>query len=448
MRVRSAAILLFAVGGSLQAQGVGRWQMRPPLPTARQEVGAAVLGGELYIVGGIVSGRLATDLVSRFDPVTRTWASVSAMPTPRHHFGIAAAAGKIFVLGGYVGDFCGSECPPDDRCYSYDPATQQWSPVASMPAPRGAFAAVEIGGKIYAPGGVVGEGQLTGELAVYDPATDQWQIKAPMPTPREHFGAAAVNGLLYVAGGRTDGHGEVYDIVERYDPATDQWTTLPPMFTARGGNGAASFDGKLVVLGGESEAAPLPSKVHAEVEEYDPQSNSWRSLAPMIVPVHGFYPVAVGDEILSAGGGPTEGFAVTNAVTAYRRGPNCLRRDGVSFLGFGSAGWSGHPVRFDACTEPGAAAGSGDEAVLRGAAPHTPALLLGALPPVDPVEYPWGTLVAPPSWGVPYVTDGMGEIRFQLPEELFPGAVLAQWVVWDRRTDVGFAVSNALKIEW
>jgi hypothetical protein len=83
------------------------------------------------------------------------------------------------------------------------------------------------------------------------------------------------------------------------------------MPTARGGNGAAVLFGRLIVFGGES-SANFP-----QAEEYDPATDTWRTLRPMSTPLHGIYPVAVGDEIIFAGGGIRPGFGATDLTLAF-----------------------------------------------------------------------------------------------------------------------------------
>ena len=322
MRSRSALLSsLLVLAPTTSAQGPGYWEARPVLPTARQEVGAAALGGKLYCGGGLLSNRTTTATVEVFDPATAGWSRILNMPTPLHHFGMAAAGGKLYAIGGYRTSFSGRA-----ECYAWNPATAAWSRVADLPSARGAFVAVEIAGKIYAVGGVSpGRGIVT-DLTEYDPATNTWTTRAPMPTAREHLAAAALGGKLYVAGGRRGGL--LFNQLECYDPATNTWTTLAPMPTARGGNGAAALDGKLVVMGGEGSSTP--SGIFPQTEEYDPATNTWRSRAEMSVGLHGIYPVELGGEIVVAGGATIAGFRAVNTVIAFRDLPTGIQRYGAS----------------------------------------------------------------------------------------------------------------------
>ncbi|MHC4077680.1 MAG: Kelch repeat-containing protein, partial [Planctomycetota bacterium] len=311
----------------LAAQSPGFWEQRTALATARQEVAAAVLNGQVYVGGGLALDRSALKTVERYDPKTKKWTSVASMPTTLHHFGMAAAGGKIYAIGGYVSSFVGT-----NKCSVYDPTNNKWSAIANLPRARGALAAATINGKIYAVGGVVPSVGVVGDLTVYDPTNNKWSTLTSMPTTREHLAVAALGGKLYAAGGRRGGN---FKILEVYDPTTNKWTRLKDMPTARGGNGAAALNGKLIVVGGESPG------VFRQTEEYDPKTNTWRSLELMSTGLHGIYPVTIGDEIMVAGGGFREGFGASNIVISLRMFP-----DGVNPYGTGTASCTGNVVTY------------------------------------------------------------------------------------------------------
>ena len=74
------------------------------------------------------------------------------------------------------------------------------------------------------------------------------------------------------------------------------------MPTARSCHGAVWYRDRLIVMGGEGFG-----RVFGQVEAYDPITNKWESLAPMLTPRHGMGAAAIGDAIYVAGGGPVTG---------------------------------------------------------------------------------------------------------------------------------------------
>lgn len=69
-----------------------------------------------------------------------------------------------------------------------------------MPTARAAFAVTQANGKLYAIGGSGGIGGLS-SVDVYDPSTNTWTTIASMPTPRAHLAAEALSGFVYAIGG-------------------------------------------------------------------------------------------------------------------------------------------------------------------------------------------------------------------------------------------------------
>ena len=150
-----------------------------------------------------------------------------------------------------------------------------------MPTARSAPMAAVIGGRISVAGGAPDSAGRA--LEAYEPATDRWTTLPPMPTGRNHIAGAAIGGKLYVVGGRPP---LTLAVLEVFDPATARWETGAPMPTGRSGHAAAVVSGCLYVFGGEGNPS-TPSGVFPQTELYDPRSNTWTSLAPMLSPRHG-----------------------------------------------------------------------------------------------------------------------------------------------------------------
>jgi N-acetylneuraminic acid mutarotase len=133
--------------------------------------------------------------------------------------------GKIYVFGGYPG-CCGSYL---SSSFSYDPASDTWTPIAPMPTPReSAAAAVAANGKIYVAGGN-GSGPVEQTMETYDPAANTWETDAPMPTGMTNMSlVAAPNGNLY-GFGEPEPFTSPAGTVLQYTPATNSWATLAPM---------------------------------------------------------------------------------------------------------------------------------------------------------------------------------------------------------------------------
>ncbi|MFE7548640.1 Kelch repeat-containing protein [Streptomyces gardneri] len=188
------------------------WSTVSPLRTARRNLAAAAApcppgqGGTcIYVVGGTDNGFLNTAEV--YSPANNSWSTVAAMPTRRMSLGAAAAAcppGQsgtcVYAVGGL------NSAGFSSTVESYNPATNAWSPVASLPGARDdiAMAATNCppgqnGTCLYAVGGFNQNGDL-GTVQSYNPASNLWTDLPPLPTPRSEAAAAAMPCPVGVSG--------------------------------------------------------------------------------------------------------------------------------------------------------------------------------------------------------------------------------------------------------
>jgi N-acetylneuraminic acid mutarotase len=286
----------------------GRWTTTAPMPTPRQEVAVAALGGHLWVIGGFGSGARPVATVERYDPATDTWDARPALPVPIHHAAAAVVGDRLFVIGGYTGGRL--SWTPLDTVFEWTEARGTWEKRTPMPTARGALAAVALGGRIHALGGSDTERLNTHE--VYDAEAGRWTVANPMPTARDHLAAVAFLERVWALGGRASFFGEQYASVDVYDPATDSWRTAPSLPRGRGGLAAAALADRILVFGGES-----PFRIFGATEMYEPSANRWVAKEPMPTPRHGMGAVVLGDRVYVTGGGTEPGFAATSANEAY-----------------------------------------------------------------------------------------------------------------------------------
>jgi len=274
----------------------------------------AELDGLVYVVGGIRGNRTVAATVEAYDPKRDAWRSVAPLPQALHHVAVAAVDGKLYAAGGYRAP----GLTPVNTLYAYDPETDQWTRRADLPDARGGLAAAVIGDKLYAVGGA--RGRSLADAAAYDPETDHWETLPPMPTARDHLGAVGIDGTLYAVGGRNQR--DTLGTLEAFDPKAESWQRLVEMPTGRSGVAAAPLGGCLYVFGGEGNRMRLDG-VFPQVERYDPASNTWETLLPMPHPRHGIGAAVVGGRIHVPGGGPVQGFGVTEVHDALRPTSAC-----------------------------------------------------------------------------------------------------------------------------
>jgi non-specific serine/threonine protein kinase len=269
---------------------------------------AAVLDGRIYVLGGLVPGLGGTDTTATaevYDPASDRWSAISDMPAPRHHLMAAVVGSHVYAIGGF--DETGFN--PVDTLWRYDPSVDRWEERAALPALVGAGAAAVIDGTIYLLGGVPG-----GTTAfAYDPEADTWEKVTDMSTAREHVAAVVRDGEIWVLGGRWQE--AMHSSVEKFDPATGAWSAGPDMQEARSGFGAALVGDVIVVAGGE---VFQPTRALTGVEALD---DTWTSLQPTPTPIHGV-PLAAVDGTVYLIGGSVQAAAANNTVAVWAYAPS------------------------------------------------------------------------------------------------------------------------------
>jgi N-acetylneuraminic acid mutarotase len=205
-------------------------------------------GGKVYVVGGATGPRVTSD-VEVYDPTANSWTKVASLPSARGAGAAAVLSGKIHLVGGRA--YQGATLVDVTDHLVYDPATNAWSKLAPMLTARDQLALVPdpTGGKLYAIGGWnTTTVNASGRNEAYNPATDTWTKMPSMPTPRMNIGAALLNGYIYAAGGATNR--VMYSGVEAYNVQSGKWTVTAPLPAARPKASAIAYNGALYVTGG------------------------------------------------------------------------------------------------------------------------------------------------------------------------------------------------------
>jgi N-acetylneuraminic acid mutarotase len=133
-----------------------------------------------------------------------------------------------------------------------------------------------------------------------------------MPTARDHLAAVAFHDRVWALGGRTSFFGRQHANVEVYDPGSDSWRTGPALPRGRGGLAAATLPEAIYVFGGES-----PFRIYNATEMYELAGNRWIAKEAMPTARHGLGAVAIDGRIYVPAGGAEPGFAATQANEMY-----------------------------------------------------------------------------------------------------------------------------------
>ena len=178
--------------------------------------GVSMLPGSTETALGFNTPQASVGTVEEYDPAENTWRERSPMPTPRNHTTAAAVNGKIYVIGGRVGAAFISAATDIAAVEEYDPATDKWSgPRSRMPTARSALGSGVINGRIYVAGGEFQDPHMMATfkaVEAYDPASDSWSIMPSMPVSRHGLAAGVIGNRLILVGGDVQSSGTGVDV--------------------------------------------------------------------------------------------------------------------------------------------------------------------------------------------------------------------------------------------
>ena len=242
------------VGLLCSVSGFGQWYQLPDFPgTARDDAAAFAIGTDVFVGTGMEVGWGLTQDWYRFDGITWQWSSMAPLPASPRQYCSAFTLHDPYDGHGYL--FGGLDTNgPLNELWRYDPATDSWAQMASLPGePRYAAVAFHEG---YVVTGLLQDGNATNELWRYEPSTDTWQQLTSIPgTPRHRACAANLLGPS-VIGGADTAYTALADCWT-YDKQNDTWTTCPTLPEGRFGAmcGFVSYDH--LVLGGATDPATI-----------------------------------------------------------------------------------------------------------------------------------------------------------------------------------------------
>lgn len=252
MVVASVGLNLYQIGGetdegvtgalSIYDTQTGRWLPGPPKITAVADAAVAVLGGEIYVIGGRLENGQATGVVEAYSPLNDGWRPVVPLPQPVMGGVAVAASDTLYLFGGQRADEVLAEA------YRFDPARQQWETLPPMDQARVFATGGLLNSRPYIVGGNDGKETLA-TCERFDPTTDTWSSCPAMQVPRQAAAAAVILNKMYVLGGAgVAAFGEVYD-------PDREWTEMeaPSTVDLAGWShlGVTNVETRIYALGGQ-----------------------------------------------------------------------------------------------------------------------------------------------------------------------------------------------------
>lgn len=156
--------------------------------------------------------------------VNGVWSPLNSLPSP--NAGVNAVywepLSKVFVCGG-IND----SNQLSALCYWFDPASNSYSPAASLPTGRWAGKLVKVRDALYLVGSINNFSAPDGLIYKYTPSADQWQLMDTMPIPFVQESAVCVinDSLIFAIGGSTAGYSSPKNFIRIFSPFTNTWSS-------------------------------------------------------------------------------------------------------------------------------------------------------------------------------------------------------------------------------
>lgn len=207
------------------------WIQGPAIPAARKRgsAGLVVYNDKFYIIAGNNDGHDGGygTWFDEFDPATGVWTTLTDTPRARDHFHAAVIGDNLYVAGGRLSGGTGGVFQPliaEVDVYNFTSGTWSTLPVTPDFRPRAAASVAVLQNELYVIGGEI-ENELDGTVIndavkttqAFNPSTGNWTTKASLITER-HGTQAIVSGagIHVVAGSASQGGGGTMKNMEYY----------------------------------------------------------------------------------------------------------------------------------------------------------------------------------------------------------------------------------------
>lgn len=219
--------------------------------------------GDIYAIG--TYSLVAAGTVERYSPFTDFWNLVSPIPKKLRSVGAAVVGDNLYITGG-IESFSDVV---DDKIYLFDYQknennerlkisndTSCWIDVqARLLRPRYRHAAVGYKGKIWIAGGSFENFEITNTVEIYDPQTGNVDQGPSMLAQRDFTSLLTVRNELYVVGGDVDMTGNpIIRTIEKYDENTQQWIYIASFKDTRRGFSTCCHQNKIYVFCGSNNS--------------------------------------------------------------------------------------------------------------------------------------------------------------------------------------------------
>ena len=267
-----------------------KWRYLTTIPHIKQSnFGAVVLNNELYVIGGCYDISLQEYIHPfgfKFCPIKNSWNTIAPLQQDRCRFSLNVIGHSFIAIGGNS-EMDNNENEDDDvdrnisTCEQYDPVTDKWTYIDSLPEYRTQHSGASYGTTLYVSGGLDIDGSVLSTLWSYCCFNKKWKKLPNMLTPRADHVMITINRKLYVCGGWYEINGQriLADSIDCYDifGKNPHWYEITKVPTPKYHAGIVAVNEKIYIIGGFC-SDDIFRHTAATIECYDVDKNKWFNL--------------------------------------------------------------------------------------------------------------------------------------------------------------------------
>uniref|UniRef100_A0A3P9JG50 Kelch-like family member 29 n=1 Tax=Oryzias latipes TaxID=8090 RepID=A0A3P9JG50_ORYLA len=163
------------------------WETVSPLPKPVHSAAATVCGGKIFVFGGVNEAGRSAGVLQSYEPQRNSWSFIESPMIDNKYAPAVSLNGFIFILGGAYAR----------ATTIYDPDKGNIKAGPNMNHSRQFCSAVVLDGKIYATGGIVSsEGPALSNMETFDPCTNSWTLLQSLPCPLFRHGCVVIKKYI------------------------------------------------------------------------------------------------------------------------------------------------------------------------------------------------------------------------------------------------------------
>ena len=285
----------------------------PPLPIPTCHATAVVIGGKIYVSGGLCVDFERSQLVQVYDTITAEWTTLP--PSPIYRSESTLVNGQLTLIGGRdasTGEITNSTI-------TWDEEKKQWIPkVPPMPTKRLRPCIIHCNNFMLVAGGIASDEEtFLDSVDVFNMDTFKWTTSSSfkLPLPMWDMRASIGCGYLNITSGRVEAwlgtisyHNAAYklpvdEVINAVSKEQEvEW--IPVQNTPYSISGLVVDSDHPIVVGGNDESGEPTS----DVSIYDPTTDKWSNVGQCVRPHFVSCAIAVSSSSFVVIGGCTDDF--------------------------------------------------------------------------------------------------------------------------------------------